>query len=103
MIVNRVGVLSVGKIASVLYGILGLFIGGFVSLITMGGTSLAGPGFGPFGVLFGVGAIILFPLMYGAVGLIGGVLAAALYNLLAGIMGGIELEVSQGPGPEGHP
>lgn len=44
------------------------------------------------GTVFGVGAIILFPILYGVMGLIFGAVSAALYNLFAGIVGGIELE-----------
>ena len=46
---------------------------------------------GVFGVLFGVGSIILLPFLYGVLGLVGGLISALLYNLIARFVGGIEL------------
>jgi hypothetical protein len=45
------------------------------------------------GSIFGIGAIVIFPIMYGVLGVIGGVIMAALYNLVASITGGLEIEV----------
>ena len=45
------------------------------------------------GAFFGVGSIILFPIVYGIMGFIGGLITAVLYNLLAGFVGGIEMEL----------
>ena len=57
-----------------------------VSRARESGGALAG---GAFGVLFGVGCIILFPFLYGVLGLVGGLISALLLNLIARFVGGI--------------
>ena len=44
-----------------------------------------------FGALFGVGAIILFPIFYGCMAFVMTLIQAALFNVAAGIVGGIEM------------
>ena len=85
--ITRVGVLTVGKISAVIYGIAGLIGGAIFTLL-----ALAGAGGGGAGVLFGLGAIIILPVLYGVLGFVGGIIAAALYNLAAGKIGGIVIE-----------
>jgi hypothetical protein len=46
-----------------------------------------------FGALFGVGAVIMFPILYGAFAFVASLISAALYNLLASWVGGIEVEL----------
>jgi hypothetical protein len=95
-VVRRIGVLSIGKIAGLLYASLGLIIGAFVALAsTVGGLAglAQGEGSGFLGMFLGVGAIVLFPCFYGLVGALMGMLMSALYNLVAGMIGGVELEV----------
>jgi hypothetical protein len=103
MIIRRVGVLSVAKLYGGISATMGLIIGACFALVaTVGGgmaNALAGSNSSAasagFGALFGVGAIIILPVMYGVIGLIGGAIGAGLYNLFAGIFGGIEVEVQQ--------
>jgi hypothetical protein len=99
VVIKRVGVLSLAKVLGVLYAVIGLIIGFIVSVF-----SLLGAFIGPIthgspepllAALFGVGAIVLFPLMYGVIGFIGGLLVAAIYNGLAHSIGGVELEFEQ--------
>ena len=47
---------------------------------------------GWFGGLFGVGAVIIFPIMYGVLGAIGAALTALFYNIIAGMVGGLQIE-----------
>jgi hypothetical protein len=100
MTIKRVGLLSVGKVAGFLYGLLGLFIGAFFSLaMVLGGLGAgiageAGEAGAAFGVLFGVGAIVIFPLLYGFMGFIGAIIMALIYNIVAGVVGGVEVEVA---------
>jgi hypothetical protein len=98
MVLKSVGVLSCGKVFGVIYGAFGLIVGAIFSLFSMvgmavGATSSEEPAAALFGMLFGVGAIIILPFFYGVMGFIGGVITAAIYNLVARAAGGIELEL----------
>jgi predicted membrane-bound spermidine synthase len=99
MVIRHVGVWSVSRLYGALSAAMGLLIGACFALVTtLGGmvSSIRDSGSvltsGGVGAMFGVGAIIVFPLLYGVLGLVGGAIAAALYNLFAGMFGGIELE-----------
>jgi hypothetical protein len=97
MVITRVGPLSVAKIAGVLYAIVGLIFGAFLSLIGLagmaGGLANDSPGGAAFGALFGVGAIIALPIFYGCLGFVMTLIMAALFNLGARLTGGVELDV----------
>lgn len=102
MKLKRIGVLSVGKVAALLYACMGLIGGLFLSLFSTLGLFAAAqsdpdiPFFlGPF---LGIGAVIFMPLFYGALGFIVGVIASAIYNGISAIVGGIELELETLPG-----
>ena len=100
MVIRRVGVWSVAKVAAVLYAAMGILAG-----LLFAGISLVGAGIAAasqhsgepmpawFGALFGVGAIIILPVLYGVMGLVLGALTAAIYNGVAGAVGGIEMDV----------
>jgi hypothetical protein len=91
--IKRFGVLSVGKILGVLYAILGLIVGAMFSAIgLLAVVSSSSQGAGIVGLLFGVGAIIFFPILYGIMGFIFGLVMAFFYNLIASRIGGIEVE-----------
>lgn len=96
--VARIGVLSLAKILAVTYAFLGLFFGGVLSLFAvMGaavGSAAGGDGGGIAAMLFGVGAVIVLPIVYGCLGFVGGLIMAPLYNLVAKVVGGIEVELS---------
>lgn len=95
-VVRRVGVLSLGKIAGLLYAAMGFLVGLIVAGISMLGglASLAhNEAAGALGLFFGVGAIVTLPIFYGCLGAIMAMLMGFLYNLLAGAVGGVELEV----------
>jgi len=97
MVLKSVGVMSCGKIGGTLYGLMGILLGGIFALIStlglaLGQSSSSGaPAW--LGAFFGVGSIILFPIIYGIMGFIGGLITAVLYNVLAGFVGGIEMEL----------
>jgi hypothetical protein len=102
MILKRVGVLSAAKIAGALYASMGLIIGCIIAVISALGAGFAAatqtsgaPGW--MTALFGVGAVILLPILYGILGLVGGAIGAALYNLFSGLVGGLELEMQTSP------
>ena len=97
MIVRRVGVWSVARMYATMAATMGLLLGLLFACL-----SLVGAGFAsqnpelPAGMAaaFGVGAVIILPIMYGVFGLIGGAIGAALYNLFAGMVGGVEVDIS---------
>jgi hypothetical protein len=94
-VVRGVGVVSVGKIALVVYAAIGLFVGIVVAGLSSIGAlaGLASGESGMRGMVLGVGAIVILPILYAVIGALIWMLLAFLYNLVAGMMGGIELEV----------
>lgn len=93
--VTSIGVLSLAKMLGVFYALLGLFFGGLLSLFSVMGAAIGGGDSGGIAaMLFGVGAVIILPIVYGCIGFVGGLIAAPLYNLVAKIMGGLEIELS---------
>jgi uncharacterized membrane protein len=94
MVIKRIVPLSCGKVAGVLYGVLGLVVGVIVSMAAMIGGLAGREEFGVLaGGVVGIGAIVFLPILYGGLGFIVAVIAAWLYNLVAGFTGGIELDV----------
>src|SRR5262245_25474230 len=95
-VVKRVRVLSVGKVMGVLYALVGLLVGAPFSLIAVAGSvfSAASGQNDLVAALFGVGAVLFFPVLYGVFGFIGGIIMVALYNLVSSIIGGIEVELA---------
>ncbi|HQZ18841.1 MAG TPA: hypothetical protein PKU70_00065 [Vicinamibacteria bacterium] len=96
--IARIGVLSLAKMLAVTYAFLGLFFGGVLSLFALMGAAVGsaagGDGGGIAAMLFGVGAVIVLPIVYGCLGFVGGLIMAPLYNLVAKVVGGIEVELS---------
>ena len=82
--VRRVGVMSVGKIGLVTYGLIAGLFGVVVALVTLFTT----------GPLEALGWLIGIPIGYGVLGFIGGILSAWIYNLVAGWVGGMKIELS---------
>jgi len=95
MVLKSIGVFSMAKMLATLYAVIGFLIGLIFALLSMVGAGLASSDGGGafFGLIFGVGAVIILPILYGFFGFIGGALMSALYNLIAGMAGGIELEL----------
>jgi hypothetical protein len=97
MVIRSVGVLSLAKVAGVLYAVIGLIIGALfamfaaVGVFAQNGATDDMPAF--VGMLFGVGAIVFFPILYGVMAFVMFALLAALYNFIAGMIGGIAVDV----------
>jgi hypothetical protein len=94
MVIRRIAPMSLAKISGTLYAVLGLIIGAVFSLIGLAGR-LATTDSGGAGMMaaFGVGAIVVFPILYACAGFIGALIGASLYNLVSNIVGGVELDV----------
>ena len=105
MVIKRIRPMSFAKMNAVIYGFIGLLVGGMFSLIgLLGGMAAmsqsdagdkAGSIGAAVGMIFGVGAIIIAPICYAILGFIGGLIGAVIYNFAAGMMGGLELDVQQ--------
>lgn len=91
--VKNIGPVSAMKIGGVLHAILGLIIGAMFSLIGMLGMASGSSEMGMMGAMFGVGAIIIAPILYGIFGAIGSAIVALLFNLCAKFVGGLEVEI----------
>jgi cell shape-determining protein MreD len=87
--------LMMGAILAVIGLIMGIiFALVFGSIISMVPTT-AGIDFTGFGVLFGLGAIIIMPIGGFIGGLIEGLIIAVIYNILAPRIGGIRLRFKE--------
>jgi hypothetical protein len=94
MTIKRIDPMSFAKISGALYAIMGFIIGLCIALVSMVGPGLAGSGMpkgGLFGMMFGIGSIIVLPIVYGLIGFIATLIAASIYNGLAKVVGGVVL------------
>ena len=91
--IKKIGILSVANTMALIYVIFGLIVGiamALSSLLIGEAVSIAGmPSY--VGTLFGVGAIIIFPISLGIVGWIQGIIIGLFYNLSAKISRGVKL------------
>jgi hypothetical protein len=96
-VVKRIEPLSAMKVAGILYGILGLFIGAILSVLALSGifsSPLTGGGMpGWFPGVFGALAVVIFPIFYAVLGAVMAGLMAVFYNLAARFVGGLEVDV----------
>lgn len=93
-VVKRIGPGSAFKVGLVAYGIVGLIVGIFCSLIALTGASLFPQAHLPFHGAFGLLALIVCPIVYGIIGGIGAVIGALIYNLACSWVGGLEVEIT---------
>jgi hypothetical protein len=99
MVIKRVSPMSVAKVSFVLYAVIGLIVGGCFALFGAAMGSLASLGGGEQhasmfpAAFFGVGAVIILPIVYGVMAAIFGAIGAFVYNIVSGWVGGIEIEV----------
>jgi hypothetical protein len=95
MIIRRIGPMSIARLSGMLYGVMGLVLGGIISLIALaGGFASGSEGAAQFGGFIGVGAVLLLPICYGLLGFVATLIAAWLYNVAAGVVGGVEVDMS---------
>ena len=96
MKIKHIGAFSLARMVAVLYAVLGFCVGGVISLLSMTGvfTKMSGAESGmPAFFGFGIGAVVILPIMYGIIGAIVAAIAAWLYNALAGTVGPVEVEL----------
>ena len=92
MRVNKIDILSLGKICAAIYAVIGFVLGGMMAFENM---SMMG-GMGVFGVSTqSFAAIILMPIITAIYGFVLGVIFAFLYNIIASRIGGIEFDAGK--------
>ena len=91
MIIRRIAPMSAAKVGATLYALIGFLFGILASLAALGGIGLGQTG-SPYAAFFGVGAIIILPIVYGCLGFIFSLISALLYNVAAKWTGGLALE-----------
>jgi hypothetical protein len=99
MVIKRVNPISAAKIGGVLYALLGLVIGACISifgLLFSGAMAAASdqPNSSIYGMAFGMGAIVIMPIVYGVIGFVMTLISAALYNVASKITGGVEIDAA---------
>lgn len=100
MVINRVGVGSLARVAACLYASIGFIVGVcifLVSLLGMGMPMDGGANEVPSWIapVFGVGAVVILPLLYGALGAVAFTIGGLLYNVAARMVGGVQFEVDR--------
>lgn len=90
-IVKKIDIMSMAKVEAIICAIFGLILGIIIALFGGIVGSLSGSSMGGWGV----GAIIIVPILYGIIGFISGAIGAVIYNLAAGWVGGIEIELGE--------
>jgi hypothetical protein len=99
MRITHIAPLSVGKIAFVLYGFLGLVAALlFIPMMMFGvmaqGTAEHGL---PMGGAFAVGLVVVLPIIEAILGSFVAMAATVIYNVVAGMVGGVELTIEPAP------
>ncbi|PIN85378.1 MAG: hypothetical protein COV47_02455 [Candidatus Diapherotrites archaeon CG11_big_fil_rev_8_21_14_0_20_37_9] len=95
MEITKIGVMSAAKITGAIYAALGFLIGAIFTILSLIGAVIAATSSAQasiIGMIFGIGAIILLPIVYGIMGFVFGAIGAWIYNIIASKTGGIILE-----------
>ncbi len=93
MKINKIGVLSLGKIVGFIMGFFGLLIGLVILVLSILGVNLIQLGTAVPLILVGIFVVVVLPLFYGTCGFIFGVITASIFNLATVWMGALELEM----------
>lgn len=92
MKIMKIGALSAGKIAGVLYAAFGFVVGLIVFVLSLIIGSGSGSDTGIFG---GLMAVFILPLLYGSIGTIFAIISAVVFNIVAKPLGGLEIETEK--------
>lgn len=100
--IRRFDVLSVMKLAGVIYGLIGLLIGVLFVIIgafglLVGRDQANVPFSGPLGLVATVALAVIFPIFYGIIGALMAGLMSAIYNIASKRFGGIRVELDESP------
>lgn len=98
MVIERIGALSLAKVLGAIYAVIGFVVGALFTLFALVGAA-AGVSPDPetawLAPLFGVAAIVVFPIFYGVLAFVMGLVVSGLYNLVAGRVGGIQVTLGE--------
>ncbi len=94
MVLKSIGVFSMAKMMGALYAVAGFLAGLLFALASVVGAGFADAGSEGFmAMMFGVGAVVILPVVYGVMGFLAGALMSVIYNIVAGLAGGVELNL----------
>ncbi len=99
--IQSISVMPFAMMLAVISAVIGLIVGIIYAVVfgaifaAIPSTSASSPNLGLLGVIFGVGAVIVVPIISFVAGLIQGLIIAVLYNFLAPRIGGIRLRFKE--------
>jgi hypothetical protein len=98
VVVERIAPLSLAKVLGAIYAVIGFVAGAMFTLFALVG-AVAGAASDPemtwLAPLFGIAAIVVFPILYGVIAFVMGLVVSGLYNLIAGRIGGVEVVLAE--------
>ncbi|HET9581808.1 MAG TPA: hypothetical protein VFP76_03245 [Gemmatimonadota bacterium] len=103
MVIERIVPLSLAKVMGAIYAVIGFVAGAMFTLFALMGAAAGAasePEMAWMAPLFGIAAIVIFPILYGVIAFVMGLVVSGLYNLIAGRIGGVEVSLS-GAAPGG--
>lgn len=100
--IRRFDVLSVMRLAGVIYGFLGIVLGVFFLIfaglgLLVGRDQTDAPFAGPLGFVLAIVLAVVFPVVYGIIGALGAGLMSVIYNIASKRFGGIRVDVDDTP------
>lgn len=99
MVIERIKPVSLAKVMGAIYAVIGFVAGALFTLLALVGAT-AGASSDPetawMAPLFGIAAIVVFPILYGVLAFVTGLVVSGLYNLVAARVGGIEVTLGEG-------
>jgi hypothetical protein len=99
VVIERIGALSLAKVLGAIYAVIGFVAGALFTVLALLG-AVAGASSDPemawMAPLFGVAAIVVFPILYGVLAFVMGLVVSGLYNLIAARVGGIVVTLGEG-------
>lgn len=98
MVIQRIMPVSLAKVMGAIYAVIGFVAGALFTVLALVGAT-AGASSDPeaawMAPLFGIAAIVVFPILYGVVAFVMGLVVSALYNLIAARVGGVEITLGE--------
>lgn len=98
MVIERITPVSLAKVMGAIYAVIGFVAGALFTLLALVGATAGASSdqeMAWLAPLFGLAAIVVFPVLYGVLAFVMGLVVSALYNLIAARVGGIEVTVSE--------